>query len=102
MSKANKKAWDAAHKAAQSVLRKQTRNHKYEPLGNIWYEISKQLRQTGDTVDVDAVNQWWTTESQQRQLMKAILEKAGFQPQGTVYRWADKGGKKKKPDSAPA
>lgn len=94
MSKANKQAWEAAHDAARVVLKKHTREYKYQPLGSIWYEISNQLRQSGNTVNLDAVNQWWTTESQQRQIMQAILEQAGFKQEGNMFRWEEKGEKK--------
>lgn len=90
MSKANKQAWEAAHDAARTVLKKHTKDYKYQPMGSIWYEISGQLRQTGNSVDLDAVKQWWTTESQQRQIMQAILEKAGFKQDGNVFRWEEK------------
>lgn len=90
MSKANKQAWKAAHEAARKVLRKEDKEHKYTPLGSIWYEISGQLRSRGDSVDMDAVHAWWTTESQQRQLMEKILKQAGFVQEGPLYRWPAK------------
>ena len=93
MDGANKKAWDAAHKSARTVLKKQTKNRKYEPLGSIWYEISAQLRQHGDYVDVDESKLLWTSESHQRQLMIEIMEKAGFSADDqdpTIYRWKKK------------
>lgn len=91
MSKANKQAWEAAHDAARAVLKKHTKEYKYQPLGSIWYEISNQLRQRGDSVDLDAVKQWWTTESQQQQIMQSILERAGFKQEGNIFRWEGKG-----------
>ncbi len=87
MNRANKQAWKAAHEAARKVLRKEDKEHKYTPLGSIWYEISGQLRSNGDRVDVDAVKAWWTTESQQRQLMEKILKQAGFTQSGSLYSW---------------
>ena len=94
MAKADKNAWEAAHKAARKLLGREEKDYKYKPLGSIWYEISAQLRQNGDRVDLGRTQGMWTTESQQRTLMHDILQEAGFKRDGDgeVYYWP-RGGK---------
>jgi hypothetical protein len=52
-----------------------------------WREICHQLRQFGDIVDTSWVPVTWTTESSQMVKLCTILEEAGFQKKGLIYRW---------------
>lgn len=87
MNQGNSEAWSAARSAARSVLNRVSPEGEFIPAGNIWYEISAQLRARGDTFDLEAVHQLWTTESLQRELIQRILTEAGFEQQDGRFRW---------------
>jgi len=85
--KANMAAWEAAHR----VVRKTGEKYRDNNRSNLpWREIRAQLRQNGDFVDTLSVPPWWTAESPQMMLLRAILEEAGFEQDQHVYRWKDR------------
>ena len=84
---ANPEAWDAARKVAKSIRNERRKHVEWGKMP--WREIREQLRRTGTVVDITKVTPNWTTESPQMSDMLEILEKAGFQKVGHLYRWED-------------
>ena len=81
---ANREAWEAA----QQVAKTQRQEYKDEDWSKLpWQEIRRQLRESGDVVDMTAVPTHWTSESPEMVKIRLILEEAGCIPDEHLYVW---------------
>ncbi len=78
-------AWEAAKKVAKTIRKERSKNVVWRRWP--WEEIKDQLRRRGDVVDPMSVPPTWTSESPQMRDLIRILEEAGFEKDGHVYRW---------------